>query len=91
MTRAMPLAEIKIDDHGIWVNHNMPCSVCHREKAIYQMNVGVFMPCDSCTAKGWQIRQFRPRSWWRRLFDVEAKALPGMTSRDDESKGVSHA
>ncbi len=54
----MELAKIIIEDWGTGLvcEHNMPCSICVENKAVYQMNSGIFYPCWRCQKLGAQLR-----------------------------------
>lgn len=54
-------------DGGPWAMHNMPCAVCHTNKAVLHLNEGVFEPCWDCQRKGWKIEK-QEKSWWHRFF-----------------------
>jgi hypothetical protein len=41
-----------ITDGGPWAEHDMACSVCHRNKAVLQLNTYRFLPCWKCQEKG---------------------------------------
>lgn len=56
---AMKVHIIQFDDHGLCVDHDMPCPVCWKKKAMYQMNTAVFMPCNECQKRGWEIGRKR--------------------------------
>ncbi len=56
----MEMMKVKIDDFGgaPIAEHNMPCAVCHKKKAVYNLSAGhaksgVFDPCWDCEKKGW--------------------------------------
>lgn len=34
--------------------HNMPCSICREEFAVFFCNEGFFEPCWICQRKGWE-------------------------------------
>ena len=46
----MDLIQIKINDFGgsPVCEHNMPCAICHKSKAVLQMQEGIFYPCWEC-------------------------------------------
>lgn len=54
----------EIVDHGIFVEHNMPCAVCLKGHAMLYMNTGVFHPCIACDEAGWRLKQLPKRPWW---------------------------
>lgn len=59
----MPLADIKLIDHGLAADHNMPCAVCKRAPAVYWLNQSVFEPCWECQQNGWKL----VRSKWHMI------------------------
>jgi hypothetical protein len=63
-----PLAQIKFEDHGIFVRHNMPCGVCCKEAAVYDMGNGTFLPCWKCQKKGWALAPPKPDGWLTRFI-----------------------
>jgi len=60
------LAKITFEDHGLFANHDMPCSVCHKEAAVYEMQDGFFQPCWKCQYRGW--RTSKPTGFWGKLI-----------------------
>ena len=65
------LAEILIDDLGgaPVARHNFPCAVCRSEKAVLQLDTGIFHPCWTCQRKGWDlVHRSRFAKWWRKLM-----------------------
>lgn len=50
-------------DGGPWARHNMPCPVCDDEKAILDLNTGIFQPGGKCQMQGWKT--IRKRRWRR--------------------------
>ena len=48
-------------DSGMAVKHDFPCCVCRISKAVYRIDIDVFMPCDACRSEGWVLRQ--PSRW----------------------------
>lgn len=56
----MPLANISlILDGGPWCQHNMPCTVCGKNHAVYSAGTAIFLPCWSCQDKGYKIVNFK--------------------------------
>lgn len=53
----------KIHNEGLWATHDMPCAVCHKEKAIIDCQTEVFYPCEGCQKSGWKLT--RKKSWLR--------------------------
>jgi len=53
--------EIQIHDSGLVARHDQACYVCGNSKAIYRIDLGVFLPCDTCARKGWKLEQ--PPKW----------------------------
>jgi len=55
------------------IDHNMPCSVCHKEPAVITCETGIFKPCWGCQELGHQL-VFKPVSpyahlpWWKKLM-----------------------
>jgi len=41
--------------------HNMPCSVCTKKHAVYDLSNGIFYPCWDCQKSGYTLIQ---RKWW---------------------------
>lgn len=42
--------------------HDHACNICWVEKAVLNLNLGVFEPCWGCQTKGWKLKQVvRPR------------------------------
>ena len=54
-----------IIDHGIVIEHDMPCAVCLEGHAVYAMQIGVFAPCWACQEEGWRL--VKKRSLWERI------------------------
>jgi hypothetical protein len=54
-------------DGGPWVKHNMPCSVCHDQSAVYNISTGILEPCWECQRRGFRLCR-RRRSWLARFF-----------------------
>ena len=62
------MADVEVfTDGGPWAMHNMPCSVCQRNKAVLNLNTGILEPCWECQRAGWHLVR-RSRSWWRRIL-----------------------
>lgn len=55
-------------DGGPWLMHNIPCSVCHEQKGVFNMGTGIIEPCWDCQREGFRTCR-RRRGWlWRLLF-----------------------
>lgn len=52
-------------DGGPWAEHTMPCAVCHRNRAIMQLDGWHFHPCDNCKSNGWRLMKL---SWLQRVL-----------------------
>lgn len=65
----MELAKIEVKtDGGPWCEHNMPCGICGKRFAVYNMSEGTFEPCWECQRVGWltvRLPQWLAR-WFRR-------------------------
>jgi hypothetical protein len=59
------IAHIVVEDHGPAAKHNMPCAVCRTQKAVLELDSGVFHPCWVCQGSGWRIERptFFDRLW----------------------------
>lgn len=55
-------------DGGPWAKHNYACPICWQEKAILNLNTGVFEPCWRCHRLGWTINRRRKRLRWLPLW-----------------------
>lgn len=53
----IPLHNPAFGDLGPAVTHDYACPVCSAEKAVYDMNAGLFQPCWSCQRKGWVLKR----------------------------------
>ena len=53
-------------DGGPWCEHNMPCPVHIKNRAVYDMNSGVFNPSWEAQSEGWML--VKPPRWLRWLF-----------------------
>jgi len=62
------MAEIVINDFGgaPYAKHNMPCAVCGKKKAVFEINYGRFQPCWECQDAGWRTVRFN--GWFGRLL-----------------------
>jgi hypothetical protein len=56
----------RIEDHGIFANHDYPCPVCLKEHAVLNMQTGVFQPCWLCQTEG--FRTYIVPRWLRKLL-----------------------
>ena len=59
------LAPLEILDLGPAVQHNMRCAVCQEKHAVLNLNTGVFQPCWSCQAAGYEVRRRWQWKFWR--------------------------
>lgn len=50
---------VVITDGGPWAVHDQACAVCSTNKAVLNLNLGVFEPCGECQIRGWQLRKRR--------------------------------
>lgn len=57
----MELAQIIVEQHGPAAEHNMPCSICQKRHAVYDMNQDRFLPCWQCQKKGWRTVKLSAR------------------------------
>lgn len=57
-------------DGGPWATHDMPCGVHFDkgEKAVLNLNDGVFEPSWRAQSEGWRLVCVAP-GWRRRVFD----------------------
>lgn len=74
------LARFELDDHGLFAEHNFPCPICHRRKAVYDCNDGKFGPCWSCHKDGWRLSRTKgPRAqlfrWLGALGEITWESL----------------
>ncbi len=62
----MELAELKVLDLGICIEHNVRCPVCVGKDAhaVYFMNNGTFGPCWKCRREGWRTVQVKGWKLW---------------------------
>lgn len=53
----MDLAKIEVNTFGgaPIAEHNMPCPICWKEKAVLFLNTGTFYPCRKCASHGWVL------------------------------------
>lgn len=49
--------------HGPIAEHDMSCPTCQKHKAVYVLNLGVFMPCWDCQKDGWRFVNFNAFNW----------------------------
>lgn len=63
VNRPKPL-EPTIKDHGVFIEHNMPCPVCVTFHAVYVTSIGAFAPCWNCQDEGWRLKRSPKRPWW---------------------------
>jgi len=61
--RPRPL-QPEVVDHGLFIEHNMPCGVCLKNHAVYALHLGVFAPCWDCQEEGWQLKKSPRGPWW---------------------------
>lgn len=69
LSAAQPFAtQVIVTDGGPWAEHNVPCAVCGDNAAVFDLNKGVFMPCDTCKLNGWSLALVKKHWWqfWRR-------------------------
>lgn len=80
-TQINPPVPIQVNDFlGAPVaEHNQLCHVCWTEKALYDMQLGVFKPCWSCMSEGWRLiklsraqRFFRKHGGWDTIYFILA-------------------
>ncbi len=66
----MKPAKIKLVNHALYAEHNMPCPVCSSEErvAVYNCNDGVYQPCWYCQAQGWVAVQ--ATGWKKRVLQA---------------------
>lgn len=63
--------KISFHDSGLSAKHNYACPVCKTTKAIYSINLDIFLPCDTCANAGWKLvrrKSWMPK-WLRRRID----------------------
>jgi hypothetical protein len=74
----MELARIEVNDFGgsPVAEHNMPCAVCGRRKAVIVLNTGIFEPCWTCQ-KTWELRRSDPNATRRWILVCLATAFLG--------------
>jgi len=51
LCKDLPQVEVYMHDSGMLATHNMPCSVCKIEHAVFCN--GMFEPCWKCQEEGW--------------------------------------
>lgn len=51
----MKMIEVDVIDHGLTVEHNMPCAVCRKRQAVLFLNTGCFEPCWHCQQGGYYL------------------------------------
>ena len=64
LCKDLPQVEVYMHDSGMVATHNMPCSVCKVEHAVF--NSGLFEPCWKCQEEGWvtiKMSKFE-RKWY---------------------------
>lgn len=50
------------------LNHNVLCSVCHNNSAVWDLNSNVLEPCWDCQKVGWETKRRQPPHWITRLL-----------------------
>lgn len=66
---AEELLSPKIENHGLFATHNMPCSICRQAPAVYDCNQDYFQPCWRCQEQGWvTCQQSNFLKWLRTWF-----------------------
>lgn len=57
-----------IDDYGgaPVCTHNLACQTCHKNKAVYDLSRGVFLPCWTCQRLNRPSLLRRVRNWLSR-------------------------
>lgn len=51
-------------NHGIVVEHNMPCAIYQHEHAVLEIGTGVFQPSWKARREGW--RTVRATTWFQK-------------------------
>lgn len=46
------LADVYLENHGLYAEHNMPCAVCLERKAVFDCQELEFHPCGQCQRAG---------------------------------------
>ena len=55
-----------ITDGGPWAIHDQACAVCSTNKAVLDLNIGMYQPCWPCQNRGFAL-MFSARGWfWRK-------------------------
>lgn len=64
--KGLPQIHMFIHDSGMICTHNMPCSVCKVDHAVFNCNTGLFHPCRSCEEEGWVTTKMTKleRKWY---------------------------
>ncbi len=72
----IPLHEIEFNSFGgsPVCEHSMPCAVCCKVKAVYDMSAGHFLPCWGCQKAGWRTERIQT-VWWKRMLGIKPVAL----------------
>jgi hypothetical protein len=64
--------KVFIHGSGMLANHNYPCAVCRDDKAVLDMETGLFQPCHKCTKEGFKLIKGKPvkAKIWVRIMVV---------------------
>jgi hypothetical protein len=60
--------KVFIHGSGTVANHNYPCMVCREEKAMLDLDSGLFQPCHQCASDGFKLvksRRVKAKLWVR--------------------------
>lgn len=58
---SIKMGQVVIVDHDVHSEHNYSCPICLKSKAVRFLNLGIFLPCHSCTDDGWMT--IKPKGW----------------------------
>ena len=64
----MELAKIKVDNNGMFAEHNMPCYIhMETEPAVFNCNVGIFEPSWRAQEEGFVLLRVKNKTILRLL------------------------
>ena len=65
--KELPQLHLFMHDSGMVATHNIPCTVCKTNHAIFNTSEGVAYPCNECQEEGWALIKKTPKnkiSWF---------------------------
>lgn len=53
------LADVRVENHLMFAEHNMPCPICLKKPAVFDCQREFFSPCWDCQKDGWRTMRKR--------------------------------